>query len=277
MSTEKVTAHVKRITVGDSAFVGVYPPNVYLVAGDGKAVFIDTAYGKDEEVEAQLEAWESLGKPTVEGIVLTHRHGDHIGGAVRLSEATGGPIISSACERAAIDADLKGGRVARAVRSGETMGLGDATLEFIETPGHTLGSLCIYLREDDVLFSGDMILGTGTTVISPEHGDMRLYIESLRKLLDYDAAIIAPGHGPEISEANAKIQSLIDHRLDREAQILRLIDEGKQTIEALFEAIYPELHPGLHDVARSQIRAHLVKLEQDRKVQVFDAHISTGG
>ena len=277
MSTEKVTAHVHRTTVGEGAFAGVYAPNVYLVVGEGKAAFIDTAYGRDEEVDAQLQAWESLGKPSVEGIVLTHRHGDHIGGAVRLSEATGGPIVSSADEQSAIDADLKGGKVGRAVRSGETLDLGHATLEFIETPGHTLGSLCVYLREDDVLFSGDMILGTGTTVVSPEHGDMRLYIESLRKLLDYDAAIIAPGHGPEIHGANTKIRSLIDHRLDREAQILRLIGEGKQTIEALFEAIYPELHPGLHDTARSQIRAHLVKLEQDGRVQSANERFSVSG
>ncbi len=277
MSTEEVTSHVHRITIGEGAFAGVYAPNVYLVVGDGGAAFIDTAYGKDEEVDAQVGVWESLGKPGLKGIVLTHRHGDHIGGAVRLSEATGGPIVSSAGEQAAIDADLKGGKVGRAVRSGETLDLGDATLEFIETPGHTLGSLCVYLREDDVLFSGDMILGTGTTVISPEHGDMRLYIESLRKLLGYDAAIIAPGHGPEIQGANTKIRSLIDHRLDREAQILRLMGEGKRTIDALFEAIYPELHPGLHDTARSQIRAHLVKLEQDGRVQSANERFSVSG
>ena len=267
MSAEKVTTHVHRITVGEGAFVGVYAPNVYLVLGDAKAAFIDTAYGKDDEVRAQLAAWEALGSLPVAGIILTHRHGDHIGGAVRLQEATGGPILSSYEERAAVDAGLTGGKVGRAVGSGETLDLGAATLEFIETPGHTLGSLCIYLREDSVLFSGDMILGTGTTVISPDHGDMRLYIESLRGLLDYHAAVIAPGHGPEIYAANAKIQSLIDHRLDREAQLLRLIGEGKHTIEELFQAVYPELHPGLHDTARSQIRAHLNKLEQDGGVR----------
>ena len=254
--------------MGEGAFVGVDAPNVYLVLGDSGAAFIDTAYGKDDEIRAQLAAWNALGSPPVAGIILTHRHGDHIGGAVQLHEATGGPILSSHEERAAVDASLTGGKVNRAVRSGETLDLGSATLEFIETPGHTLGSLCIYLRQDSVLFSGDMILGTGTTVISPDHGDMRLYIESLRGLLEYHAAVIAPGHGPEIHAANAKIQSLIDHRLDREAQLLRLIGEGKHTIEELFQAVYPELHPGLHDTARSQIRAHLNKLERDGTVEM---------
>jgi glyoxylase-like metal-dependent hydrolase (beta-lactamase superfamily II) len=263
----EIAPNVQCITVGEGAFEGVYAPNVYLVAGRDRAVFIDTAYSKDEEIRAHLGEWEAQGKPDIATIILTHRHGDHTGGAVRLREATGGPIACSTAEKDAIEEVLRPARVDRAVADGETIDLGGVTLEFVHTPGHTLGSLCVLYREAGVLFSGDMILGTGTTVIRPDHGDMTAYIESMRKLLRYDARIIAPGHGPVINTPQAKIQQLIEHRIARENQILELLQQGHRSIEKLFGAIYPDLHPGLHDTARSQVRAHLIKLERDGRVR----------
>ena len=140
-------------------------------------------------------------------------------------------------------------------------------MDFIHTPGHTLGSTCIFLREQGVLFTGDMILGSSTTVISPDHGDMADYIESMRKLLRYEARLIAPGHGPMVDDPQAKIKGLIDHRLEREEQIVALVKDGNNTIDEMFSAIYPALHTGLHNTAKSQIRAHLNKLEKDGRVE----------
>ncbi|MDA0768879.1 MAG: MBL fold metallo-hydrolase [Chloroflexi bacterium] len=255
---------------------GVYAPNVYLVIGRDKAVFIDTAYGEDDEVAAHLRLWEEKGKPDIEAIICTHRHGDHIGGAGRLSEVTGGAIACATDERDAIDADLKSGQVGRVFQEGDSIDLGGATLDFIPTPGHTMGSLCIVHRENGVLFSGDMILGTGTTVVSPEHGDMTSYIESMRKLLTYDGlTMIAPGHGPIINTPYEKFQELIDHRLQREEQILKLVSDGTGTVDALLEAIYVGgIHPNLHDTAKNQILSHLAKLERESKVRSDGAQFS---
>ena len=265
----EIASNVYRVSVGQVAFVGVYAPNVYLVVGDDRAAFIDTAYGKDEEVDAQLKLWESQGRREIAAIVLTHRHADHIGGVLRLHDCTGGPVTCGSAEREAIEGTLDGLQVDRVVDDGESLGLGNATLEFIHTPGHTVGSVCVYYREEGVLFTGDTILGSGTTVVSPDHGDMALYIESLRKLLRYDARIICPGHGPIVNQPQAKIQGLIEHRLERERQILDLLQEGQDTIEELFIAIYPELDRRLHDTARSQIRSHLIKLEREGKVRAL--------
>lgn len=247
---------------------GVYAPNVYLILGRDKAVFIDTAYGEDDEVDAHLGLWEEKGRPTIEAIICTHRHSDHIGGAGRISEATGGPIACAADERDAINADLKSGQVSRVLRDGDSIDLGGATLDFMHTPGHTMGSLCTIHRETGVLFSGDMILGTGTTVVSPEHGDMTAYIESMRRLLTVqDLKMIAPGHGPMIHTPYEKFQELIDHRLQREAQILDLVSKGTDTVETLLEDIYVGgIHPELHNTAKNQILSHLAKLERDGKV-----------
>lgn len=261
----EVARNVYCVAVGLGAFVGVYPPNVYLVLGDTQAVFIDTAYGKDEEVKAQLDLWDEKGRPPVAAVILTHRHGDHIGGAVRLHKATGGPIASSSVEKSHIDESFSGSQVSLTVSSGDTMDLGGTTLEFIDSPGHTLGSLCIHHREEKLLFAGDNILGTGSTVIQPEQGDLTLYLDSLRRLLDFDASLICPGHGPMVHTPQAKIQGLIDHRLQREQQVLDLLRDGRSSVEELLAAIYPELDGRLRELARAQIRSHLVKLEHERR------------
>ncbi len=258
--------NVYRVTVGKGEFTGVYAPNVYLVVGDDAAVFIDTANGTEEEVRAHLGPWDSMDRPRIAAIVLTHRHLDHIGGAARLSGDTGGVLYSSPGERRPIERALDVVRVGKTVNDGETLNLGGTTLEFIHAPGHTLGSLCVYHREQGILFTGDTILGTGSTAISPDHGDMRLYMESLRKLLAYDARAIYPGHGPVICDPQARIRGLIEHRMERERHILDLVRKGRSTVEELFDDIYPRLDSRLHDAAHGQVRSHLVKLKHEGKV-----------
>lgn len=259
-SSVEVAPKVYSVPVGEGG------NNVYLIVGE-RAAFIDSGHDEDDEVSALVSCWQSVGSPEIAGIVLTHRHLDHTGGARRLAEATGGAIISSPAEKPYIEELAAGTRVARTVDDGETLDLGGATLEFVHTPGHTLGSVCVHHREEGILFTGDHILGSSSTSINPEQGDMVLYLDSLRKLLAYDARMICPGHGPLINKPRANIEGLIERRMQREGEILELLQNGQRTVEQIFGTIYSKLNPSLHRTARNQIRSHLVKLERDGAVR----------
>jgi len=175
-------------------------------------------------------------------------------------------VISTAVEKTAIENESSA-VVNITPNDGATLQLGDSTLNFVHTPGHTMGSLCVYLQEDKVLFTGDNILGLGTTVISPDEGDMASYIKSLHKMLNYDIEKICPGHGPEIDTPNEKIHELIAHRHQREIQMLELITSGKDSMDDIFNAIYKDIHPGLHNTARRQIQAHINKLVEEKRIE----------
>jgi glyoxylase-like metal-dependent hydrolase (beta-lactamase superfamily II) len=137
----------------------------------------------------------------------------------------------------------------------------------VHPPGHTLGSVCIYIPEERALFTGDTALGLGTVAISPPpHGDMGLYLQSLARLQTLDTAVMLPGHGIAVHDVSAKLQELIDHRHAREQQILTLTEKGKNTVKKMLSAIYPELDKRLVSAATRQIEAHLAKLEAENRV-----------
>jgi glyoxylase-like metal-dependent hydrolase (beta-lactamase superfamily II) len=97
---------------------------------------------------------------------------------------------------------------------------------------------------------------------------MGQYVASLRKMQSLNAEIMCCGHGPAVQEPHRKLQELIDHRQQRENQILALVTDGKDTVKRLVKAIYPELDKRLLGMAQGQTRSHLAKLASERKVRV---------
>ena len=241
---------------------------VYLVTGEKAAVFIDAGYDVQADVDSLAMHWDDTGRPPVAAIVVTHRHLDHAGGVRRLAGATGGVVTATAEEKPHIKEAFPGAVVGRTVADREVMDLGGVTLEFVHTPGHTMGSVCVYYREERVLFTGDTVLGSGTTTINPEQGEVAAYIKSLNMLLGLDVRLICPGHGAVIEEPQAKIREAIARRLSRERDIVELLSNGHRTLDQLFAALYADIDPGLHEVARRQIRSHLVKLESEGRVTI---------
>ena len=240
--------------------------NTYLIVGTEGAIWIDTGWDRPAEARARIDYWQKVGSPPLEGIVVTHRHPPHWGNALAIQNVTGAPIISTATEKQAIETRMAGARVNRVVEDAETLGLGNVTIEFVHAPGHTYGSLAVFLREARALFAGDNVMGTGTSVINPGEGEIGLFLQTMEKFMRYEPAVIYPGQGPAITTPRDKLQDLIRHRHAREAQIVGLLAQGPRSVDDLFRAIYSGLDERVGHLARNQIRSHLEKLEREGRV-----------
>lgn len=196
-------------------------------------------------IDAHIDAIrESL--PHLRTIFITHRHGDHAPAAVPLKIATGAKIVAP--QGVLAETDIT-------VRDGQSVD----GLTVIATPGHTSEHVC-YMTADRDLFTGDTILGSGTTAIFPPDGNMAEYLRSLHKLRDLEPRRIYPAHGPTRDDAVALIDQYIAHRLEREQQIVDAMARGARTARELRAAVYPDLDSRLHGAAEIQIEAHLIKL-----------------
>ena len=243
--------------------------NTYLIVGTQGAAFVDAGWNRPGECEARIGYWEKLGKPPLKGIAVTHRHAPHWQNAPAIQKACGHPpIIATYIEKPEIEARMADGKVDRPVRDGETMSLGNLTLEFIEAPGHTYGSMAVFVRETRALFTGDNVMGSGSSVVNPGEGEITLYLQTMEKFLRYDPAVIYPGQGPVVTDPRGKITGLIQHRKEREEQIVALLRQGPSCVSQLATALYANVKPGLQHLAKNQVASHLIKLEKEGKVGV---------
>ena len=122
------------------------------------------------------------------------------------------------------------------------------------------------LEEERALFTGDVVLGAGTTVIPDDTGDLAQYMDSLRRLLELDLETIYPAHGPVIRNPKEKIREYIAHRELRERQILAALADGPLEAMAIVKKIYVDVPEYLHPAAANSVRSHLKKLEREARV-----------
>jgi glyoxylase-like metal-dependent hydrolase (beta-lactamase superfamily II) len=293
---DEVTPHVRSLHVPLDWFPQPYPPNVHLVIDGDEGALIDAGFSDDESIGKRLEMLREFPKLNLRYIVITHHHFDHASGARKLREATGAKIVMhrdeapllarAANEELPSDVEVPEERKEYAQRvrewrqesargapdqlvdDGDALRVGSLTLRMVHSPGHTAGHLSPFLEDERVLFAGDNVLGMGTTVVPPPpHGDMAQYVASLAKMESLDAEVMCCGHGPTVREPRRKLQELIDHRREREEQILSLARSGKDTVGAMVRAIYPELDKRLLGMAQSQVLSHLSKLEREGRVR----------
>lgn len=216
--------------------------NSYLV-GREPAILIDPGPADENHIAALRAAATERGG--IEEVLLTHRHGDHAEGVGLLGIHPAG------------------------------LGDGDevAGIKALATPGHALDHLCFLLPKGHpaagdsapVLFSGDLILGEGSSIVPPaqQGGSLTDYMESLRRVRDLEPALIYPGHGPPITDPPAKIDSYIEHRESRERRLVEALERGERSRMALLRAVWDDVPEELLPAAAYAMQAHMDKLAEE--------------
>uniref|UniRef100_A0A915A5Y8 Beta-lactamase-like protein 2 homolog n=1 Tax=Parascaris univalens TaxID=6257 RepID=A0A915A5Y8_PARUN len=234
--------------------------NTYLVGTGKSLVLIDTGEPNVSQYIDDLR--EALDENEICCIICTHWHDDHVGGVTDIiNKVVGKPVPVYKFKRTDASEDESKYHY---VEDGYIVKTEGATLRLLSTPGHTMEHMSIYLEEENSLFSGDCILGEGTTIFE----DLYTYMQSLHKLLEMKPSRIYPGHGPVIENPVEKIEEYIKHRNQREQQILDVlrtseIASGLQ----ITNAIYKGIPIGVKMAALSNVSQHISKLMKESKVE----------
>jgi len=229
---------------------------------EGRAI-VDPGPDDPEHLARLAEA-----APDLELIFVTHRHADHAPGALRMKQTLGTKIAAPAGALRPEEIDIL-------LEDEATFVVGTRTIRAIATPGHTSEHFCFFTDRRE-LFTGDAILGEGTTTIFPPDGDMASYMSSLERMRALDPVVLYPGHGPERHDALQWIDYYISHRIERSQQIVTALLGSALTIGELRRLIYSELDSRLHDAAETQLLAHLIHLQGQGRVKVVEGRYVSG-
>jgi endoribonuclease LACTB2 len=214
----------------------------------------------------------SLSGLRVRGIVLTHHHQDHVGGAAALRNATKAPIYAHPLTAAL----LPPGLVDAELDAGDSIETDQARWVVHHTPGHATGHVCLFEAVSRTVVAGDMVAGEGTIVLDPPHGVLADYLDSLSRLLELQPGCLLPAHGPAIADGPAFLRAYIDHRNSRTRQIeaaLAALSVG--TPADLVPLVYPDLDARMAPVAARQVLCHLQWLVEQQRAGTFGANSFT--
>ncbi len=226
--------------------------NTWLLDGSEPAL-VDAAVGAPahlDEVAARLG-----GRPLVR-LLVTHGHPDHAGGVAAFQARWPGLEVCRFAGPAGPDV--------RRLADQESVRAGDSDLIAIHTPGHAADHLCFWEPCARDLYAGDMLVEGGTVVVRPEGGGLRAYLASLQRLAALRPARVLPGHGPVVTRPLERIQEYLDHRRERERQVLSCLADGLTAVDDIVSRIYPDLAAGLRPAARLTVEAHLDKLREEK-------------
>src|SRR5215213_1106348 len=235
-----MSADLERLTAPNPSPMTLDGTNTYVVGRD-PAVVIDPGPDDEGHIAAVRRAAEVRGG--IGTVLLTHDDADHLAGVERLGVTPTRPS------------------------DGETV----AGLTTVATPGHAEEHLCFLLPDGDgrfACFSGDLILGEGSTIVGPRRfgGSLADYMDSLRRLQGLELTVLYPGHGPEVRDPQAKIAEYLAHRREREDRLVAALDRGERSREALLAEVWDDVPEALRMPAGIAMAAHLEKLEEEGRL-----------
>jgi glyoxylase-like metal-dependent hydrolase (beta-lactamase superfamily II) len=257
------------------------PTNAYLV-GTSPCSLLDpgpTGAGEQQRLFATLDAQAAAGR-RLTGVVLTHHHPDHIGAAAACAERYHVPILAHPLTARALAGKVE---VQQMVEDGGRLDLGPVPdghgrwhLEALHTPGHAAGHLAFYEPRYGLLFAGDMVSTLSSVLIAPPEGDLALYLASLRRLQVLPARLVLPAHGSPRTNPAAVLEQCLDHRRQREEELLAALGDQPRTVADLAREVYRALPEPMLRYAELQVLANLRKLEREGRAAVIETELPVG-
>jgi glyoxylase-like metal-dependent hydrolase (beta-lactamase superfamily II) len=220
------------------------------VVGDGPTIVIDP--GPDDPTHHD-EIARAAG--AIEAVLVTHAHEDHGAGAAAFAHRANAPLWAWRLDGATHLTD------------GQRFSVPGAEIEAVHTPGHSADHVVFFERGSGSLFTGDAVVGRGTSFIDPPDGDLAAYLVSLHRMQELAPRTIYPGHGPVITDAVAKLAAYVSHRAEREAQVVAGLEDGDRTVAQLVARIYADFPTDVHALAARSVTAHLIKLEREGRLK----------
>ena len=248
---------VRRVLAPNPSMMTGPGTNTYLFGVEEIAV-VDPGPDIGEHIDRIIE---TAGAP-IRWVLATHTHPDHSPGATTLAARTGAELVGRpAPNHGPQDRTFMPARV---LDDGDRLETGEFSLEAIHTPGHASNHLCFRHVATNWLVTGDQVIDGSTVVINPPDGDMKDYIDSLRRLRTLNVDALLPGHGDRIDDPIRAIDWIIEHRLEREARVLAAVQRhpGLSSHE-LVPHVYQDVAEHLFRLAERSLLAHLLKLERD--------------
>lgn len=248
----------------------------YLVGDEAGCILIDPG----PDIEAHAEAVMAAAPGPVLAVLVTHTHRDHCGGTDLIRARTDAPVLAFGAHPSppggaspALDEGADHGFAPdRLLADGERVTLPSCELSCVHTPGHISNHLCFALGAEDVLFTGDHVMGWATTVVAPPDGDMADYMASLGVLSARADRTYYPTHGAPITDPTPFVAAVRAHRLARDAAILASLADGPLTAGEIVERVYVGLDPSLRPAAALNVMAHLAMHEGDEVVSRGDTY-----
>jgi glyoxylase-like metal-dependent hydrolase (beta-lactamase superfamily II) len=202
-------------------------------------------------------------------ILATHRHLDHIAGVEAVRARYRAPVWAHALvgDRLRLDRELREGDTI------EVQGRHPRRVRVLETPGHARSHLAFHEETSNTLVAGDLVSGLGTVVIAPPDGNMKDYVESLKRIQAMELRTLIPGHGPPNRGVERALEALIEHRRMREERILRALEAGPLDERELVARVYADTPGAAPELAIKTLRAHVEKLVDEGRVRASGARL----
>jgi glyoxylase-like metal-dependent hydrolase (beta-lactamase superfamily II) len=230
---------------------------VLVEPGHRAGIVIDPGPADPQHLQALLVAARNAGASDIGLVLLTHGHPDHGESAPEFAAMTGAPVRAfdpALC----IDAPP--------LLGDESIELDGLRLDVVATPGHTGDSMCLVLLADRSVFTGDTLLGRGSTVVAHPDGRLADYLDSLRNLRSRveagELCVVRPGHGPTRDDVAGLIDGYLAHREQRLGQVRQAIAGGAHSVDAVLQAVYADVDPALQHAARWSLLAQLDYLRE---------------